>query len=87
MSVEMILTNARIVTADARSFLRHDTGKYDLRAAAREKLAKISGEPKLVKSPKERRTLLDLLMGDVSSFLPFNSNIGDTRIQFSYLWK
>lgn len=51
------------------------------------KLAKISGEPKLVKSPKERKTLLDLLMGDVSSFLPFNANVRDTRIQFSYLWK
>jgi len=51
------------------------------------KLARITGEPKLVSPPKERRTLLDLLMGDISSALPFNSNVGDTRIQFSYLWK
>jgi len=51
------------------------------------KLAKITGEPKLVNPPKDRKTLLDLLMGDISSVLPFNSGIADTRIQFSYLWK
>ena len=51
------------------------------------KLARITGEPKLVSPPKERRTLLDLLMGDISLVLPFNSNVVDTRIQFSYLWK
>src|SRR5881396_78608 len=39
------------------------------------KLAKIAGEPKLVIPPKERRTLLDLLMGDVSEIIPFNSHI------------
>jgi protease-4 len=51
------------------------------------KLAKITGEPKLVSPPKERWTLLDLLMGDISSVLPFKSGVTDTRIQFSYLWK
>ena len=51
------------------------------------KLAKISGEPKLVTPPKERRTLLDLLMGDLSEIIPLNSHTKDTRIQFSYLWK
>jgi len=51
------------------------------------RLAKISGEPKLVTPPKERRTLLDLLMGDVSEIIPFNSHIKETRLQFSYLWK
>jgi protease IV len=51
------------------------------------KLAKITGEPKVITPRKERRTLLDLLMGDISSVLPLNSGITDTRIQFSYWWK
>jgi len=51
------------------------------------KLARISGEPRLVNPPRDRRTLLDLLMGDISSFLPARSAFNDTRIQFSYLWR
>jgi protease-4 len=51
------------------------------------KLAKISGEPRLVTSTRERRTLLDLLTGDISGMLPFTGGASDTRIQFSYLWK
>jgi protease IV len=51
------------------------------------KLAKITGEPKVITPRKERRTVLDLLMGDISSVLPLNSGITDTRIQFSYWWK
>jgi protease-4 len=51
------------------------------------KLAKITGEPKVITPRKERRSVLDLLMGDISSVLPLNSGITDTRIQFSYLWK
>jgi protease-4 len=51
------------------------------------KLANISGEPKLVTSPVQRTTWLDLLTGNVSSLLPFTGVIPDSRIQLSYLWK
>jgi protease-4 len=51
------------------------------------RLAGISGEPRLLNPPRERRTLLDLLLGDMSELFPFTSNVKDTRIQFSYLWK
>jgi protease IV len=51
------------------------------------KLARISGEPRLVNPPRNRTTLLDLLMGDVSSFLPNHPGFNETRIQFSYLWR
>lgn len=51
------------------------------------KLANISGEPKLVTSPTQRRTLLDLLTGDVSSLLPLTGVSSDSRIQVLYLWK
>ncbi len=51
------------------------------------KLAKISGDPKLVTLPKERKSLLDLVLGDINEVLPFSSYMPDTRVHFSYLWK
>jgi protease IV len=51
------------------------------------KAAQLSGEPKLVRPQKERRTLIDLLTGDVSSLFPFTQHSPGVQIQFSYLWK
>ena len=51
------------------------------------KLAKISGEPKVVFPPKEKKTLWSFLFDDVSSILPLESRVLDNRIQFSYQWK
>ena len=48
----------------------------------------ISGEPSLVYPPKERRTgLLDLLFGDVSSYLPSREKLLEQQVGFYYLWK
>jgi protease-4 len=47
----------------------------------------ISGEPTLVRSEKDRRTLLDLLLGDVSKFLPDREKMLEQQVGFYYLWK
>jgi protease-4 len=47
----------------------------------------IKGEPELVRPQKERRTLLDVLTGDVSSFVPDKAKMLDTHVGFYYLWK
>jgi protease-4 len=47
----------------------------------------ISGEPTLVRSEKDRRTLLDLLLGDVSKFLPDREKMLEQHVGFYYLWK
>ena len=47
----------------------------------------ISGEPTLVRPPRDRRTLLDVLFGDVSEWLPDRSKLLESHVGFYYLWK
>lgn len=47
----------------------------------------IKGEPSLVRPEKERRTLLDLLFGDVSPWLPDRAKLLERNPGFYYLWR
>jgi protease-4 len=47
----------------------------------------ITGEPSLVHPEIERKSLLDLLLGDVSPYLPTKEKLLDQQIGFYYLWK
>ena len=47
----------------------------------------ISGEPTLVRPPKQKRTGLDLLFGDVSDYLPTREKLLEQQVGFYYLWK
>ena len=47
----------------------------------------ITGEPTLVRPEKDRRTLLDLLLGDVSQYLPTREKLMEQQVGFYYLWK
>jgi protease IV len=47
----------------------------------------IRGEPTLVRPEKDRRTLLDLLLGDVSQYLPTREKLMEQQVGFYYLWK
>src|SRR5437867_8140081 len=47
----------------------------------------ISGKPVLVHPEKDRKTLLDLLVGDVSEWLPSREKLLDQHTGFYYLWK
>ncbi|HZW80208.1 MAG TPA: signal peptide peptidase SppA [Candidatus Deferrimicrobiaceae bacterium] len=47
----------------------------------------ISGEPTLVHPEKDRKTLLDLMLGDVSQYLPDASKMLEQHVGFYYLWK
>ena len=61
----------------------------DFRAVVRDtaKHVNISGEPTLVHAERQRRSLLDLLFGDVSPWLPTKEKLMDQQIGFYYLWK
>jgi protease IV len=61
----------------------------DFRAAVLDtaRTVKISGEPVLVHPERERKSLLDLLFGDVSPWLPTKAKLLDQEIGFYYLWK
>src|SRR5208282_1066250 len=47
----------------------------------------ISGEPTLVHPEKDRKTLLDLMLGDVSQYLPNTEKMLEQHVGFYYLWK
>jgi protease-4 len=47
----------------------------------------ITGEPVLVHPEKDRRTLLDLMLGDVSQYLPNTEKMLEQHVGFYYLWK
>ena len=47
----------------------------------------IPGEPTLVRPEKDRRTLLDLLLGDVSQYLPSREKLMEQQVGFYFLWK
>ena len=47
----------------------------------------ISGEPTLVHPEKDRRTMLDLLTGDISQYLPTREKMMEQQVGFYYLWK
>ncbi len=61
----------------------------DFRVAVNDtaKAVGISGEPTLVRYRKPRLSLLDLLVGDVSDYLPDRAKLLETNVGFYYLWK
>ena len=61
----------------------------DFQAAVQDtaKSVGISGEPTLVHPERERKSLLDLLFGDVSDFIPDRAKLMQSNVGFYYLWK
>jgi protease-4 len=64
-----------------------DTGDFEAVVNDTAKAVGISGEPTLVRPEKDRRTLLDLMTGDVSQYLPDATKILEQHVGFYYLWK
>jgi protease-4 len=61
----------------------------DFRAAVDDtaKSVGIKGEPTIVRPEKERKSVLDLLFGDASEYLPDPAKLMQTNTGFYYLWK
>lgn len=51
------------------------------------KAVNISGEPVLVHPETERKSILDLLFGDVSKWLPTREKLMEPQMGFYYLWQ
>jgi len=47
----------------------------------------ITGEPRLVRPDRDRKTLGDMLFGDVSDWLPTKEKLLENHVGFYYLWK
>ena len=64
-----------------------NVGDFEAAVADTAKSVGIRGEPTLVRPEKERKTLLDLLLGDVSEYLPSREKLMEQQVGFYYLWK
>jgi protease-4 len=64
-----------------------ELGDYQDAIEATAKQVGIKGEPVIVHPEPQRRTLLDVLFGDLSDLIPAKSRLLETHIGFYYLWK
>ena len=64
-----------------------NVGDFEAVVADTAKMVNISGEPTLVRPEKDRRTLMDLLLGDVSQYIPSREKLMEQQVGFYYLWK
>ena len=62
-------------------------GDFEVAIKETAKEVGIKGEPSIVKQEKERKTLLDLIMGDVSDYLPDRAKLIQKNPGFYYLWR
>ncbi len=62
-------------------------GDFEMAVAETAKSVGIKGEPTLVRPEKDRKTLMDLLLGDVSQYLPSREKMLEQQVGFYYLWK
>jgi len=51
------------------------------------KSVNIKGDPTLVRPERNRQSVMDLLFGDVSQYLPTREKLMDNQMGFYYLWK
>ena len=91
MKVEDItaIANGRVWTGKQALPLKLIDAVGDFEVAVKEtaKDVGIKGEPSIVKQEKEKKTLLDLIMGDVSDYLPDRAKLIQKNPGFYYLWR
>jgi protease-4 len=83
------LADGRVWTGSQALSLKMVDKMGDFETALKEtaKSVGISGEPTIVRPEKERRTLLDLIFGDISDLVPTRAKLMENHMGFYYLWK
>src|SRR6202163_3665474 len=83
------IANGKVWTGEQALSMKLIDNVGDFEAVVKEtaKSVNISGEPTLVHPEKERKTVLDLLLGDVSQYLPAREKLLEQQVGFYYLWK
>jgi protease-4 len=83
------IANGKVWTGEQALSMKLIDNVGDFEAAVKDtaKSVGISGEPTLVRPEKDRRTLLDLMLGDVSQYLPDREKMLEQQVGFYYLWK
>src|ERR1700689_769920 len=83
------IANGKVWTGEQALPMKLIDNVGDFEAAVKDtaKSVGISGEPALVHPEKDRKTLLDLMLGDVSKYLPTTEKLMEQEVGFYYLWK
>jgi len=83
------IANGKVWTGEQAHSMKLIDEVGDFEAAVKDtaKSVGISGEPTLVRPEKDRRTMLDLLTGDVSQWIPGREKMLEQQVGFYYLWK
>ncbi len=83
------IANGKVWTGEQALSMKLIDNVGDFEAAVKDtaKSVGMSGEPTLVHPEKDRRTLLDLMLGDISQYLPDREKMLEQQVGFYYLWK
>ena len=83
------IANGKVWTGEQAMSMKliDGVGDFETAVADTAKSVGIKGEPTLVRPDKDRKTLMDLLLGDVSDFLPGREKMLEQQVGFYYLWK
>src|SRR5438309_6774506 len=83
------IANGKVWTGEQALSMKliDNVGDFETAVADTAKSVGISGEPTLVRPDRDRKTLMDLLLGDVSQFLPGREKMLEQQVGFYYLWK
>jgi protease-4 len=82
------IANGRVWTGEQAKPLKlvDDLGDFQYAVDETAKMVGIKGEPTLVRPQKEKRTLADILFGDLSDLLPDKAKMMQDHAGFYYLW-
>jgi protease-4 len=83
------IANGKVWTGEQALSMKliDQVGDFETAVDDTAKAVGISGKPVLVHPERERKTLLDLLFGDVSEWLPSREKLLEQHVGFYYLWK
>jgi protease-4 len=83
------IANGKVWTGEQAMSMKliDGVGDFETAVADTAKSVGIKGEPTLVHPERDRKTLMDLLLGDISQFLPGREKMLEQQVGFYYLWK
>jgi protease IV len=83
------IANGKVWTGEEALSMKLIDNVGDFEAVVKDtaKSVGISGEPTIVRPERDRKTLLDLMTGDISQYLPDTTKLLEQHVGFYYLWK
>jgi len=83
------IANGKVWTGEQALSMKliDSVGDFETVVADTAKSVGIKGEPTLVRPDRDRKTLMDLLLGDVSQYIPSREKMMEQQVGFYYLWK